>query len=116
MAAQPNSIDNCSNSKSAAVSTPAPSRLAPQRANSDAWFTPAATGNQRIGPDISGFANLDSLTEVAVEFLRHPAEVREDSWQPSYAYLSDDDLLAVAAYVVAPKTDIEPESEETSDE
>jgi cbb3-type cytochrome c oxidase subunit II len=68
---------------------------------------PATFGVQRIGPDLAHVASRlpegeDPAAYVA-EFLRHPTEVNPDSGQPAYRYLSDDDLAALVAYVLALK-------------
>lgn len=76
--------------------------------NSLSISDPPTHGIQRIGPDLSHLRNREEVADAewVEEFLRHPSEVREDSLQPSYGHLSDDDLAAVAAYVVADKFDL----------
>ncbi len=66
---------------------------------------PATFGFQRIGPDLARVAgrlpeDLDAA-EYVREFLTHPTEVVEGSAQPPYAHLSDDDMAALVAYVLA---------------
>ncbi len=72
--------------------------------DSEALDAPQLTGLHRIGPDLSDYSEREGATVAAiVDFLKHPQVVRPESWQPSYAFLSDADLEAVAAYVMADK-------------
>ena len=62
--------------------------------------TPAMLGHERIGPDLTqglSFANLSAL----VDYLSKPGSQGYRSSMPSYAYLGEDDLRALAAYLLS---------------
>jgi cbb3-type cytochrome c oxidase subunit II len=74
---------------------------------------PAVTGIHRIGPDLTSFSYTeDASVDLVVEYLKHPEEVVEDTNHPGYGYLSEEDLIAVATYVMADKVDIPRETDE----
>ncbi|HDH03655.1 MAG TPA: c-type cytochrome [Actinobacteria bacterium] len=67
--------------------------------------SPATFGFQRIGPDLAHVASrlpedVDGA-EYLRDFLIHPTEIVEGSAQPPYANLSEDDMDALVAYVLA---------------
>lgn len=62
--------------------------------------SPAMLGHERIGPDLTqglSFAN----SRVLADYLRQPGTVAYRTSMPSYAYLGEDDLKALAAYLLS---------------
>ena len=62
--------------------------------------SPAMLGHERIGPDLTqglSFAN----TKALVAYLSDPAAEGYRTSMPSYAYLGEDDLRALAAYLLS---------------
>lgn len=91
--------------------------------------SPHLLGFQRIGPDLMHVGARQPTDEVAwvVDHLRDPRAERPWSIMPSYAHLSDEDLLDLAHYLVSlkggepgepePAAEEEaPDEEEVSDE
>ena len=80
---------------------------------SESLDAPALTGVQRIGPDLTLFSYSEGASvELVMDYLAHPEDAVEDSNHPGYGFLSDEDLVAVATYVMADKVDIPRETEE----
>ncbi|MDH3729606.1 MAG: cbb3-type cytochrome c oxidase subunit II [Acidimicrobiia bacterium] len=69
--------------------------------------TPALLGYRRVGPDLTHIGSRTTSTRGLLERLRSPRASFDDGggggWEimPSYDYLSDDDLLAIAEYLGA---------------
>jgi cbb3-type cytochrome oxidase cytochrome c subunit len=62
--------------------------------------SPAMLGHERIGPDLTGelsFADAKAL----MAYLSKPGAKGYRSSMPSYAYLGEDDLRALAAYLLS---------------
>lgn len=59
-------------------------------------------GIRRLGPDLAHAGSRDPTGEGPwiVSFLRQPRRVRADSLQPDYRYLSEQDLSALAQFLV----------------
>ena len=66
---------------------------------------PDVLGTLRVGPDLMHAGSREPTNDPAwvIEHLRDPQEVRPWSAMPSYAYLSESDLTALAEYVVGLK-------------
>jgi cbb3-type cytochrome oxidase cytochrome c subunit len=65
-----------------------------------AGASPATLGHERIGPDLTHGGSLaDARTLIA--YLRDPGAEGDHSSMPSYAYLGEDDLRALAAYLLS---------------
>ncbi len=72
----------------------------PLGADGYAGASPAMLGNERIGGDLThGPSFADARTLIA--YLRDPGAERFRSSMPSYAYLGEEDLRAIAAYLLA---------------
>ena len=67
-----------------------------------AWEVPAPRGTNRIGPDLFhvGSREATSSPQAVVDYLFDPRATREWSTMPSYQHLSDDELVALALYLV----------------
>ncbi|MDH3500401.1 MAG: cbb3-type cytochrome c oxidase subunit II [Acidimicrobiia bacterium] len=79
---------------------------------SESLDAPAVLGLQRIGPDLTLYSYREGVSQDAViEYLKHPQTAVEGSYHPSFGFLSDEDLAAVAAYSVADKVNIPREEE-----
>jgi cbb3-type cytochrome oxidase cytochrome c subunit len=61
--------------------------------------SPAMLGHERIGPDLS--QGLSFNAEGLVVYMRDPGAEGYRSAMPSYAYLGEDDLRALAAYLLS---------------
>jgi cbb3-type cytochrome oxidase cytochrome c subunit len=64
--------------------------------------SPAMLGHERIGPDLTKRTTQFVNAATIVDYLRDPN--RDDtngSSMPSYAYLGEDDLRALAAYLLS---------------
>ena len=64
-----------------------------------AEFSPAMLGHERIGPDLLSVRFIDAADLMA--YLRAPGEKERRTAMPSYAYLGEDDLRALAAYLLS---------------
>jgi cytochrome c oxidase cbb3-type subunit I/II len=76
--------------------------LGPVSTAGDYAFDPAGTaGYRRVGPDLAhaGSRELTGSARWVRDHLADPRSARPWSTMPSYRYLSDDDLTAVALYV-----------------
>lgn len=62
-------------------------------------LAPAMLGHERIGPDLT--SGLSDDEQALVEYLRDPGADGEQSAMPSYAYLGEEDLRALAAYLLS---------------
>ncbi|HVL89416.1 MAG TPA: cbb3-type cytochrome c oxidase subunit II [Actinomycetota bacterium] len=62
---------------------------------------PALLGLDRVGPDLTCIGDRQSDIDALVKHLRNPGSVHEGSTMPSYAFLSDRELRAVASYLTA---------------
>lgn len=64
-----------------------------------AGLSPAMLGHERIGPDLltAGFSSAEQLTA----YLREPGKDGRRTAMPSYAYLGEEDLRALAAYLLS---------------
>ena len=61
---------------------------------------PNLIGVIRLGPDLTCVGDREDDPAWYVRHLRNPAAVREDSTMPKYAYLSNQELQALAAYLL----------------
>ena len=66
----------------------------PTSARAYAGRSPALIGSERIGPDLSNVGDRYGSTADLIKLL-----TQRRSQMPSYAYLSKDDLRALAAYL-----------------
>lgn len=76
--------------------------LGPVTAPGDyAYDDPQLLGTQRIGPDLShiGSRDLGKDAQKLGEYLRDPRKERPWSTMPSFAYLSDQELQDLVAYL-----------------
>jgi cbb3-type cytochrome oxidase cytochrome c subunit len=64
-----------------------------------AGASPAMLGHERIGPDLLSVRFTDAADLMA--YLREPGEKERRTAMPSYAYLGEDDLRALAAYLLS---------------
>lgn len=65
-----------------------------------AGASPATLGHERIGADLTHGGSF-SDTQTLIAYLRDPGAERDRSSMPSYAYLGEDDLRALAAYLLS---------------
>jgi hypothetical protein len=67
-----------------------------------AWEVPAPRGTNRIGPDLFhvGSREATSSPQDVLDYLFDPRRVRPWSTMPSYQHLSDEELQALALYLV----------------
>jgi cbb3-type cytochrome oxidase cytochrome c subunit len=63
--------------------------------------SPAMLGHERVGPDLTRRERRFADAAGLVAFLRDPAEDAPHTAMPSYAYLGEDDLRALAAYLLS---------------
>lgn len=63
--------------------------------------SPAMLGSARIGPDLTHVGSRYSSSDELIALLRDPRADGRHSSMPSYAFLSDGDLEALAAYLLA---------------
>lgn len=61
---------------------------------------PNLIGSIRLGPDLSCVADREDEASWFVRHLRNPQSVRQYSTMPSYQYLSNAELQALAAYLL----------------
>lgn len=61
---------------------------------------PSLIGLDRVGPDLACFGDRAENMDVEAH-LRHPSRVHEGSAMPSYAFLSERELRALASYLTA---------------
>lgn len=64
-----------------------------------AGLSPAMLGHERIGPDLLTTRFTDA--EQLIGYLRAPGRDRPRTAMPSYAYLGEEDLRALAAYLLS---------------
>ncbi|MGH2760006.1 MAG: cbb3-type cytochrome c oxidase subunit II [Actinomycetota bacterium] len=64
-----------------------------------AGASPAMLGHERIGPDLLTVGFTDAAGVIA--YLREPGKDGRRTAMPSYAYLGEDDLRALAAYLLS---------------
>ena len=62
---------------------------------------PNLIGLDRVGPDLTCVGGRLSDRSAIVAHLAHPDHVHAGSGMPRYAYLSDQELNAIAAYLQA---------------
>lgn len=63
--------------------------------------SPAMLGAERIGPDLAHVGRRYRSADDLIAILRDPRAEGRRSSMPSYAYLSEADLEALAAYLLA---------------
>ncbi len=66
-----------------------------------AGSSPAMLGVERIGPDLTGVGARFASPAALAAYLEDPAEDHRRTAMPSYAFLSDAELEALAAYLLA---------------
>lgn len=66
-----------------------------------AGLSPAMLGVERIGPDLSNVATTFTDPAALAAYLRDPAKDRHRTAMPSYGFLSNAELEALAAYLLA---------------
>lgn len=66
-----------------------------------AGLSPAMLGVERIGPDLSNVATRFADPAALAAYLRDPAENHHRTAMPSYGFLSNAELDALAAYLLA---------------
>lgn len=64
-------------------------------------LSPAMLGTERIGPDLTHFGGVGGDREAVMTFLRDPG--KDSSFRHKFAYLSEGDLRALAAYLLSLK-------------
>jgi cytochrome c oxidase cbb3-type subunit 2 len=62
---------------------------------------PALLGSRRVGPDLLRVGGRIEQADQIVALLRDPARRTPASRMPSYAHLSEEDLRALAAYLLS---------------
>lgn len=62
---------------------------------------PNLMGLDRVGPDLSCVGDRSGDTAKMAEYLRHPRTGRQGATMPAYAFLSDRELHALAAYLTS---------------
>lgn len=62
---------------------------------------PAMIGHERIGPDLAHLGTRFADASSLVSYLRDPGGEGARTSMPSFAYLGEDDLRALAAYLLA---------------
>jgi cytochrome c oxidase cbb3-type subunit II len=79
---------------------------------------PHLLGNQRIGPDLMHVGAREPTDEIdfVKTYLADPQAERRFSSMPSYAHLSDQDLTALAQYLVSLKGSLPEEEQPASEE
>jgi cytochrome c oxidase cbb3-type subunit II len=73
----------------------------PLAASAYANQSPPLLGLERIGPDLTHVAGRFANADAFVAYLKDPAEDHPRTSMPSYAYLSEKDLRALAAYLLS---------------
>lgn len=63
--------------------------------------SPVMIGAERLGPDLAHVGSRYASAADLIAILREPRSDGRRSTMPSYAYLSDADLEALAAYLLA---------------
>jgi cbb3-type cytochrome oxidase cytochrome c subunit len=75
----------------------------PLSAKDYAGVSPSMLGVERDGPDLTYLHTRFSSASDLVSYLRDPSSAGDRTFMPSYAYLSDADLEALAAYLLSRK-------------
>ena len=66
-------------------------------------MSPSMLGTERVGPDLTYLTTRFSDAESLIAYLEDPSKGGRRSSMPSYRYLSDSDLEALAAYLLSRK-------------
>lgn len=62
---------------------------------------PSLLGSDRVGPDLTCIGDREDDVEALMQHLRNPGSVHEGSTMPSYAFLPEGQLRALASYLTA---------------
>jgi cbb3-type cytochrome oxidase cytochrome c subunit len=62
---------------------------------------PVQLGKLRLGPDLSNYGGRQTNAAAIIERLRNPQAAVPDSWMPSYRFLSNEDIQALASYLIS---------------
>jgi cbb3-type cytochrome oxidase cytochrome c subunit len=73
----------------------------PLGASAYANQSPALLGLERLGPDLTHLGSRFPDAAALASFLEDPGEDRPRTSMPQYAYLSERDLRALAAYLLS---------------
>jgi cytochrome c oxidase cbb3-type subunit 2 len=73
----------------------------PLDAKAYAGMSPSMLGAERDGPDLTYLDTRFASAADLVAYLRDPSSAGDRTSMPSYGYLSDDDLEALAAYLLS---------------
>ena len=73
----------------------------PLDAKAYAGMSPSMLGTERLGPDLTYVHTRFADAAELVAYLRGPSEEVKRTSMPLYGYLSDDDLEALAAYLLS---------------
>lgn len=75
----------------------------PLDAKAYAGMSPSMLGAERAGPDLTYLHTRFADASALAAYLADPSKGRHRTSMPSYGYLSDDDLEALAAYLLSRK-------------